>query len=133
MDTQPNRQSARLANAGLILGILSFGFFLFACLILVWVKLSPSDVGLAILFLSFAIFSILGSLMVGIPGLIIGFIALKRISNQGGDHKIMRTTIISLVLNGFGIVVLLIYLGYTIAFNPPTPPPVEITPLTPGG
>lgn len=133
MDTQPNRQSARLANASLILGILSFGFFLFACLILVWIKLSPSNVGQAILFLSIAIFSILGSLIAGIPGLIMGFIALKRITNQGGDHKILRTTIISLVLNGFGIAVLLIYIGYTAAFNPPTPPPVEITPFTPGG
>lgn len=125
-------RTAWLSTTNLILGILSFGFFLFTCLILLWIKLSPFYESKAILLLILAMISLLGSLILGIPGLIIGLIALIRIRKQGGDNKIMRTAILSLVLNGLGIAVLLIYLGYTVLFNPPTPPPVEITPLAPG-
>ena len=136
MNTQSNAKTKRLAITSLILGILSSGLFLFACLILLWVKLSPSggwgEFGeIAMGIVGLALLLILGSSALGIPGLIIGFSVLLRIKKDGDVNKIMGITILSLVLNGLGVTVFLIYLAYIFVLNPPHPPPVEITPFSP--
>ena len=131
MNAQSNAKTKRLATTSLILGILSFGLFLFTCLILSWIKLSPFNETKAILLVSLALILVLGSLILGIPGLVTGFVALIRIRKQGDGNKIMPTTILGLVLSGFGIAVFLVYLAYIVLLSPPHPPPVEITPFSP--
>ena len=132
MNAQSNAKTKRLVITSLILGILSSGLVLFACLILLWVKHSyfGGDGYQALPIVVFAFLLILGSLVLGIPGLIICFIVLLRIKKDGDVNKIMGTTILSLVLNGLGITVFLIYLAYIVLLNPPHSPPVEITPFS---
>lgn len=128
MDTQSDRKTARLAMTSLILGILSFGLFLFACLILIWIKLSPFDEFRALALLGRAAILFLGSLILGLPGFVIALIALIRIRKEGDDNKTLRTVIIGLVLGGLGPAVVLIFLAYIFLFNSSSPPPVMITP-----
>ncbi len=128
MDTQPDRKTARLAKISLILGILSFGLFLLACLILIWIKLSPFDEFRALASVGWAILLSVGSLILGMPGLVIAMIALARIRRLGSDNKTLRTGVIGLVLGGVGPAITLIFLTFVLLFNSPTPPPVPITP-----
>ena len=128
MDAESNRKIARLATISLILGILSFGLFLFACLILIWIKLSPFDEFRALALLGQAAILFLGSLILGIPGFVIAFISLARIRKEGGDDKTLRTVIIGLVLGSVGPTIVLIFLAYIFLFNSSVPPPVLITP-----
>ena len=128
MDTESNRKTTRLARISLVLGILSFGLFLFACLSLIWIKLSPFNESTAILFVSWAFMLFLGSLIVGLPGLILAVIALVRIIKDGSDNKTQRTVIIGLVLGGVGTTFVLFYLAFVLLFDSSTPSPVAITP-----
>jgi len=70
----------------------------------------------------------LGSLILGLPGLVIAIIALIRISKDGSDNKTQRTVIVSLVLGGVGTAFVLFYLAFVLLFDSSTPPPVAITP-----
>ena len=132
MNAQSNAKTKRLVITSLILGLLSSGLVLFGCLILLWVKHShfSGDGYQAWPIVILAFLLILASSALGIPGLIIGFIFLLRTKKDGDLIKIMGTTILSLVLNGLGITVFLIYLAYIVLLNSPHPPPVEITPFS---
>lgn len=128
MDTESNRKTKRLATISLILGILSFGLFLLACLILIWIKISAFDEFRALALLGQAAILFLGSLILGLPGFVIALITFARIRKEGGDNKTLRTVIISLVLGGVGPAIVLILLAYIFLFNSSVPPPVLITP-----
>ena len=128
MDTESNRKTTRLTRIGLVLGILSFGLFLFACLTLIWVKLAHFGEFQAMLYAYWALLILLGSLILGIPGCIIALVALIRISKDGSDNKTQRTVIIGLVLGGVGPAFILFYLAFGLLFDSSTPLPAPITP-----
>ena len=95
---------------------------------MIWVKLAHLGEYQAMLYVYSALLVFLGSLIFGLPGLIIAMIALVRIGKDGSDHKTQRTVIIGLVLGGVGPAFVLFYLAFTVLFYSPTPPPVAITP-----
>ena len=128
MDTESNRKTKRLATIGLILGILSLGLFILAGLGLTWVKLAHFGEFQAMLYVYWAFFIFLGSLILGIPGCLIALVALLRIRMEGIHSKTLRTVIISLMLGGVGPAFILIYLAFTLLFDSSSPPPVPITP-----
>ena len=128
MDTESNRKTKRLATISLILGILSFGLFLLACLILIWIKISAFDEFNALALLGQAAILFLGSLILGLPGCVIALMTFARIRKEGDDNKTLRTVILSLVLGGVGPAIVLILLAYIFLFNSSVPPPVLITP-----
>ena len=128
MDIESNRKTKWLATMSLILGILSFGLFLLACLVLIWIKVSAFDEFRALALLGQAAILFLGSLILGLPGFVIALITFARIRKEGGDNKTLRTVIISLVLGGVGPAIVLILLAYIFLFNSSVPPPVLITP-----
>ncbi len=128
MNTESNRKTTRLARISLVLDILSFGFFLFACLSLIWIKLAHFGEFQAMLYAYWTLLILLGSLILGIPGCMIALVALIRISKNGSDNKTQRTVITGLVLGGVGPAFILFYLAFVMLFYSPAPPPVQITP-----
>lgn len=128
MDTETDRRTTRLARISLILGILSFGLFMLANLSLIWVKLAHFGEYQAMLYVYSAFLVFLGSLILGLPGLVIAIITLIRISKDGSDNQTQRTVIAGLVLGGVGIAFILFYVAFVVLFDSSTPPPVAITP-----
>jgi uncharacterized membrane protein len=128
MDTESNRKTTRLARISLVLGILSFGLFILASLSLIWVKLAHLGEYQAMLYVYSAFLVFLGSLILGLPGLVIAMLALVRIGKDGSDNQTQRTAIIGLVLGGVGPAFILFYLAFSVLFYSPAPPPVQITP-----
>ena len=130
MNTESHRKTTRLATISLILGILSFGLFAFASLGLIWVKLKLAQFGeyQAMYFVYSAFLMLLGSLILGLPGLILAIIALARIAKNGSDSKTQRVAVFGLVLCGIGAVFLLFYLALIVFFGSSSPPPVPVTP-----
>lgn len=128
MDTESNRKTTQLARISLVLGILSFGLFMLASLSLIWVKLAHLVEYQAMLYVYSALLVFLGSLILGIPGCMIALVAFIRISKDGSDKKTQRTVIIGLVLGGVGSAFILFYVGFSVLFYSPVPPPVSITP-----
>jgi len=128
MNAQSASKTKRLAAIGLVLGILSSGLFLLACLILIWIKLSPFDEFRALALLGQVAILLLGSLILGLPGFVLALIALLRIRKEENIHKTPGMVIMGLALGGLGPAVILILLGYIILFNSSAPPPVMVTP-----
>lgn len=128
MDTESKRKTTQLARITLILGILSFGLFMLASLSLIWIKLAHFGEYQAMLFVYSAFLIYLGSLILGVPGLIIAMIALVRIIKDGSDNQTQRTVIIGLVLGGVGTAFVLFYVAFVVLFDSSAPPPVAITP-----
>ena len=128
MDTRSDGKTKRLATISLILGILSFGLFILASLSLIWIKLAHFGEYQAMLYVYLALLTLLGSLILGIPGCIIALVALIRIRKEGIHSKTLRTVIVSLVLGGVGPAFVLFYLAFVLLFDSSTPPPVPITP-----
>ena len=128
MDTESNRKTTQLARISFILGILSFGLFMLASLSLLWVKLAHLVEYQAMLYVYSVLLVFLGSLILGVPGLIIAMIALVRIIKDGSDNQTQRTVIIGLVLGGVGTAFVLFYVAFVVLFDSSAPPPVAITP-----
>ena len=130
MNAQSGGNTKRLANASRILGIMSFGLLVLPILILLYARFSGRYTDFAeVLSVGFlAAFLILGCLVVGIPGCIIALVTLIRIRRVGSDNETLRIVIIGLLLSGVGPAFVLIYLAFSLLFNNPTPPPVQITP-----
>ena len=130
MSTEVQRKTKRLATISLALGILSCLLILFPLGLRLWtIIIGPlgdwSMLGMAFL----AVFMMLGSLLLGVPGLIIAWMALMRNKVEGNDvTKRIATT--GLVLNLLGILVALVLIisAWLYASNNP-PSPIPATPI----
>ena len=131
MNTQSTGKTERLAKISRVLGILSFLLILFPLGLRLWTIIKGplgdwSMLGWAYL----AVFMMLGSLLTGIPGLIIAWLALNRNKAEGGDSAIKRIASTGLVFSLLGIVgaLLMIISAWIYASNNP-PPPAPTTPI----
>jgi len=134
MNTASQRKTERLAKISRVLGILSFLLILFPLGLRLWTIIKGplgdwSMLGWAYL----AVFMMVGSLLTGIPGLIIALIALNRNKAEGGDQAIKGIANTGLVLSILGILgasVMIISAWIYASNNPPPPAPTTPIPST---
>ena len=131
MKTESARKTERLAKTGRVLGILSFLLILFPLGLRLWTIIKGplgdwSMLGWAYL----AVFMMLGSLLTGIPGLIIAWLALNRNKAEGGDPVIKSIANTGLVFSLLGVLgaLAMIFSAWIYASNNP-PPPAPTTPI----
>lgn len=137
MDAQSVRKTGGLANTGCALGVLSLGFIV-AAFVSPFVASYDRHALEAVMAVGFmVIFIALGGWILGLAGLVVSLIALRRKMKEGG-YPSKGIVVTGLVLNGLGVAIVCFLLAYIFLFNSPTPPPVMITPsllipLPPGG
>ncbi len=128
METKSARISGRLENTGCALGALSLGFIAYAAIYPFITTIdkhgleAPLAIGFAIVFLG-----LIGFLL-GLAGLVVSLIALRRKMKEGGENASRGIAITGLVLSGLGVTIVCVLLAYIFLFDPPVPPPVMITP-----
>lgn len=136
METQSTGRTGLLANTGCALGVLSLGLIV-AAFVYPFVT-SIDRHGLEALSIGFmVIFIALGGFLLGLAGLVVSLIALRRMMKEGRDNTSKGVALIGLVLSGLVVIIVCVLLAYFFYGNP-TPPPVMITPspltpLSPGG
>ena len=127
MDIQSTRKGSGLANVGCALGVLSLGFIA-AAFIYPFVTtidkhgLEAFAIGFMVLFIA------IGGWLLGLVGLVISLIALRRIMRGSEENSSKGIAILGLVLSGLGVTIVCILLAFLFLFNSSTPPPVMITP-----
>ncbi len=120
MNARPGAGTELLSMTSLILGILSFGLALASFLPILWARQGGSFgmvVGLGMLALSI----MLGGLILGIPGFILGIIALVRFRKRINHNNILRTAIVGIILSSLGIATLLILFVIPALLDPSGP------------
>jgi uncharacterized membrane protein YidH (DUF202 family) len=126
METQPVRKIGWLANTGCALGVLSFGFIAYA-FIYPFVTTMDKHGLEAPLALGFAVFFLaLIGLLLGLAGLTISLIALRRKIKEVNTSR--GIAVLGLVLSGLVVATVCILLAYSFLFHSPVHPPVMITP-----
>jgi uncharacterized membrane protein len=83
---------------------------------------APLAIGFAIVFLA------LTGWLIGLAGLVVSLIALRRNMKGGGENTSRWIAIAGLMLGGLAVMIVCVLLAYIFLFNFPTPPPVMITP-----
>jgi heme/copper-type cytochrome/quinol oxidase subunit 2 len=131
MNTQPDRKTARLATTSLILGILSLGLVVVGLILILRVRLpgGPTDDASRLSLGFLAVFLMLGSLAVGIPGFLTGSIARRRNTAEGNDPQIQKTATTGRNLSIIGISIVVVLFAYALIFAPKIPPSDISTPI----
>ena len=119
MGTRSIHKTEPLTKFSLRLGVLSFGLFVPSFLLMVWLQLfgqsAPIYTALPLLYM--AGFLLAGSLFTGIPGCILGMIALTR-NGKEGDQNMRRMAVRGTVLSSVGIAaVLFLFILFPAAFQ----------------
>ena len=126
MDIQSARNGGWLAGTGCALGVLSFGFVTYAFIYPFVTTMdkhgleAPLAIGFAVFF-----FALIG-LLLGLAGLTISLIALRRKIKEVNSSR--GIAVLGLVLSGLVVATVCILLAYIFLFHSSTPPPVLITP-----
>ena len=126
MNTRSDRNTTWLAIISLILGILSFGLALVSFLPILWGR-QGGQFAMVFAMGVLAMSALLGGLILGIPGFIMGVIALIRFRKQRGHNRIMRMATVGISLSILGIATLLVFLLIPLLFDPLAPPLVMVT------
>ena len=128
MNTESGKKNKWLAITSLILGILSFGLVVAAFIPIIWGRHTggPDAKLLALGFLALVL--MLGGLLLGLLGLVISLIALRRKMKEGGENRKKGIAITGLVLSGLGVAIVCILLALVFFFGSSNPPPIMITP-----
>ena len=131
MNTQSNRKTERLAKISRVLGILSFLLILFPLGLFIWTRIyGPLGDDFSMLGWAYlAVFMMLGSLLIGIPGCITALLALQKNKAEGDDPNIKRLATTGLVLSVAGVVCALVIIVSTWVFASNNPPPDMSTPI----
>jgi len=120
MKTESGEKNKWLAITSLVLGILSFGLALASFLPIFWARQGGSFgmvIGLGMLALSI----MLGGLILGIPGFIMGVIALVRFRKRIDHNNIMRTATVGMILSCLGIATPIIFFVVPVLLDPSGP------------
>lgn len=130
MNMEAQRKTKRLATISRVLGILSFLLILFPLGLRLWTIINGplgdwSQLGLAFL----AVYMMLGSLLTGIPGLIIALLALNRNKAEGDDQAIKKIANTGLVFSILGVLGALVLIISAWIFASNNPPPAPTTPI----
>lgn len=132
MNSESQRRIERLAKISRVLGGMSFLLILFPLGLFLWARVisPPSDdfslLGWAVL----AVFMMLGSLLLGIPGCVLALVALNRNKAEGEYptiKKIANTGLLFSMLGMIGALVIIVF-GWSIASTSPIPPAGTIAP-----
>jgi hypothetical protein len=132
MSIESQHKTERLAKISRVLGGISFLLILFPLGLFLWARAisPPSDdfslLGWAVL----AVFMMLGSLLLGIPGCVLALVALNRNKVEGEDpaiKKIANTGLLFSVLGIIGALVIIVF-GWIGASSMPGPVPTPIAP-----
>jgi D-alanyl-lipoteichoic acid acyltransferase DltB (MBOAT superfamily) len=108
VNTESGIKNKWLANTSLILGILSFGLALASFLPIFWAS-NGGTFGMIIALGMLALLTMLGGLILGIPGFIMGVIALVRFRKRIDHNNILRTATVGIILSSLGIATPLIF------------------------
>lgn len=132
MKTESARKTERLAKTSRVLGILSFLLILFPLGLFIWTRVfGPWSDEFSMLGWAFlAVFLMIGSLLVGIPGCITALLALKKNQAEGDDQNLKKMATTGLVLSLVGVVSVLAIIVSGWVFTTNNPPP-DITPPIP--
>jgi hypothetical protein len=129
MDAGIDRKSVRLANAGRVLGVLTLGTiagaFISPRVITIDDKsglAAPIAVGGMV-----ALFGLSG-LLLGLIGLVVSLVALRRNVEERGARTKNGIAITGAVLNGLGVAIVCVFLAYGLFSVSRTPPPPPTPP-----
>ena len=118
MKTESDTKNKWLATLSLILGTLSFGFAFVSCLPILWGRHTGGQDAILLALGMLALLIMLGGLILGIPGFIVGVIALVRFRKQRDHNRIMRMAVVGILLSSLGGATLFIFLVVPLLLTP---------------